>query len=308
MKIVLSRKGFDSGNARMASPILPDGTPLSFPIPRPRGHCYSYDALTFRGRPLGAIIRELANGPLPFEDKAHADPDLDEERLPRKAGWRPIFGQTGGDQTHLGNEGVGVGDIFLFFGWFRRTLTCPDGSVRYAQPRDDFHAIFGWLQVGELHKVNGRSAKTLPAWSQDHPHVASPDSFDANNTIYIASEHLNLCGADLPIPGGGAFPRFSSALRLTAPEGPRTCWTLPKWFLPGTDKPALSYHGDPARWSIKGEHAILQAVARGQEFVLDTQYYPQAPSWVSSLFEATMGDTEPPHAQRIGSSFASAGR
>jgi hypothetical protein len=214
MKLILSRKGFDSGNAGMPSPVMPDGTPLSLPIPRRRGYCRSYDDLLFRGRTLGAIIRELANGALPFDDNAHADPDLDEERLPRLRGWRPIFGQTGGDQTHLENEGVGIGDIFLFFGWFRHATTTSDGRLRFAQPRDDFHAIFGWLEVGEVHKVNRRSAKGLPEWAQDHPHVATPDGFDSNNTIYVSSKNLRLGGVDLPIPGGGSFGHFSSALRL----------------------------------------------------------------------------------------------
>ena len=33
MKVILSRKGFDSSNGGIPSPILPDGTLLSFPIP-----------------------------------------------------------------------------------------------------------------------------------------------------------------------------------------------------------------------------------------------------------------------------------
>ncbi|MBO4456467.1 MAG: hypothetical protein J5802_01965 [Butyrivibrio sp.] len=33
MKIILSRKGFDSTNGGCASPIMPDGTLLSMPIP-----------------------------------------------------------------------------------------------------------------------------------------------------------------------------------------------------------------------------------------------------------------------------------
>jgi len=35
MKIILSRKGFDSKNGGIASPILPDGALLSLPIPDP---------------------------------------------------------------------------------------------------------------------------------------------------------------------------------------------------------------------------------------------------------------------------------
>ena len=33
MKVILSRKGFDSANGGIASPIFEDGTMLSFPIP-----------------------------------------------------------------------------------------------------------------------------------------------------------------------------------------------------------------------------------------------------------------------------------
>jgi len=33
MKVILSRKGFDSGTGGYPSPILPDGTLLSLPIP-----------------------------------------------------------------------------------------------------------------------------------------------------------------------------------------------------------------------------------------------------------------------------------
>ena len=33
MKVILSRKGFDSSNGGCPSPILPDGTLLSLPIP-----------------------------------------------------------------------------------------------------------------------------------------------------------------------------------------------------------------------------------------------------------------------------------
>ena len=33
MKVILSRKGFDSANGGIVSPILEDGTMISFPIP-----------------------------------------------------------------------------------------------------------------------------------------------------------------------------------------------------------------------------------------------------------------------------------
>ena len=60
-------------------------------------------------------------------------------------------------------------------------------------------------------------------------------------------------------------------------------WSLPKWFRPRAGRTPLSYHGDEARWSLDGDRVTLQVVARGQEFVLDVDQYPEAVDWVSGL-------------------------
>ena len=57
MKVILSRKGFDSANGGQASPILPDGTMLSLPIP-------SHDDIPFskihwHGTSFCDMIRQL---------------------------------------------------------------------------------------------------------------------------------------------------------------------------------------------------------------------------------------------------------
>ena len=41
MKVILSRKGFDSANGGIVSPILEDGATLSFPIPAPDVNTFS---------------------------------------------------------------------------------------------------------------------------------------------------------------------------------------------------------------------------------------------------------------------------
>ena len=41
MKVILSRKGFDSVNGGIVSPILEDGTMISFPIPSTDANTYS---------------------------------------------------------------------------------------------------------------------------------------------------------------------------------------------------------------------------------------------------------------------------
>jgi hypothetical protein len=37
------------------------------------------------------------------------------------------------------------------------------------------------------------------------------------------------------------------------------------------------------RWSCIGDCVILQSVAIGQEFVLDTDEYPEAIGWINNL-------------------------
>ena len=49
----------------------------------------------------------------------------------RPPDWRPAFGQVGAAQKHLEQQGVSVGDVFLFFGWFRDVIRNTDGRWKY---------------------------------------------------------------------------------------------------------------------------------------------------------------------------------
>lgn len=67
------------------------------------------------------MVREL--NPDWTNKLAHLDPDLRRDALPtRPNGWRPAFGQSGAAAGHLFNQEVGIGDLFMFFGWFRKTI------------------------------------------------------------------------------------------------------------------------------------------------------------------------------------------
>ena len=57
MKIIISRKGFDSKFGGTASPILPDGTMLSFPIPDEQG--ISYNSIKYDGKTYMDLWQEL---------------------------------------------------------------------------------------------------------------------------------------------------------------------------------------------------------------------------------------------------------
>jgi hypothetical protein len=282
MKLILSRKGFDSGTGKVPSPIFPDGTMLSLPIPDKYSKIIYNDIMGLDGRPIGDLVEKLTKDKIPRHYKAHLDPDLRKESLKkRKKGWRPIFGQTGGAQGHLEKHNIGPGDLFLFFGRFRK-LKQIDGEFQYKSDAKILHVIFGWLQIGKVVPVKSIDQITLK-WACYHPHLAR--KMNANNTLYIASNHLNIPNLpQLNLSGAGTFTKFLSELQLTAPDS-KGCslWKLPKWFYPSDRRSSLSFHSKRTVWKKKKDCVYLQTVGRGQEFILDCQDYPEALKWISHL-------------------------
>lgn len=284
MKIIISRKGFDSQNGKVASPIFPDGSMVSLPIPSGAPDPARFSDIAFGGTNLGEIAAALTGRPIFRFAHAHHDPDLDAAARPRLPGWRPAFGQVNAAQRHLENQGVGVGDLFLFFGWFREVEPDPVASWRYLRNAPNLHVLFGYLQVGEVLRLGPDSAELRASRPElaSHPHFVS--RWHETNTVYVASDRLVIDGQDLGVSGGGVFPRFHPGLQLTKPGGSRTVWSLPGWFLPEAG-PALSYHMDPMRWERDGERCTLQSVAKGQEFVAPDQPQHQTATWVRSLLQ-----------------------
>ncbi|MFC3101357.1 hypothetical protein [Altererythrobacter lauratis] len=145
MKIVLSRKGFDSTAGGGPSPIVA-GVPVSLPIPAGKGRPgISYAALGLAGHAARA-----SRGRVSGEDLAHHDPLFTPDG-------RCALGQCGAAQAHLENCGVGPGDLFLFFGLF-----CEDGASPH-------HRIFGWMFVEEVARVGDPAMRRLAALG--HPHA-----------------------------------------------------------------------------------------------------------------------------------------
>ena len=279
MKLILSRKGFDSSSGGVPNPILPDGRMIALPIPDAdsvieygsiRSPC-----LQAYGSSLGALVTDLTRGKIKAADGAHLDPDIEAAHLKRSSRWRPAFGQRGSALGHLKKRGVGVGDLFVFFGLFQ-PVQYQDGVWRYDKQSRPKHIIWGWMQVGEV-----MLAGEAPKWLSYHPHCqpSAPDT----DLLYLARESLSL---DQRFVGAGSFERASEKLCLTAKESSKpSLWCLPKWFYPKKREP-LSFHAKRERWSLKGGSCLLQSVARGQEFVLDTGAYPEAIEWLISLMES----------------------
>lgn len=253
MKIILSRKGFDGTAGGHASPILPDGKMVSLPIPL-RSDRLRYDDIAGPdGKSYGRILDELAAGAKIENRRPHLDPDLIRGSLPRPAGWRPTFGQNGNPGKHLLNQKVSKGDLFLFFGWFCHTEHASEG-LRFRPGSDGFHAIFGYLEIGEI-LLAGPNAD-LPGWLSDHPHALPSRREAPNNTIYAATQELSFHSG---YPGGGAF-KFSEQLVLTKTGHKRSRWNLDPDLFRNVN---ISGHPDPWR------DGYFQSTGRGQEFVID---------------------------------------
>lgn len=158
MKIIFSRKGFDSSNGGYPSPIFPNSKMLSLPIPTTKS-LTTIGELNTAGIRVGKAVEELTNDKISSSQPIHLDPDLDSHTLPRKPGWQPAFGQVKGAQSHLVRQGIRRGDLFLFFGWFRETEFLDNGKLRFKPTAPDLHVIFGWLEIADVLRV-GKNIKT----------------------------------------------------------------------------------------------------------------------------------------------------
>ena len=233
MRIIFSRKGFDSAAGGGPSPIV-DGRPVSLPIPAGAASQTSYGELG-----LGDHAARASRGRLGTDDLCHHDPMFLTDGT-------CLFGQCGAAQTHLANRGVGVGDVFLFFGLFRE-----EGG-------DPHHRIFGFLEIEQI--VTLTEYVPVAVVEQAHPHALA---LHANNDVIYSGR-------------GTQARRASDALRLTVPEGPPSLWKRPAWLKRG----GLSYHDREDRWLRGGR---LKSVARGQEFVADIGRKTAPRTWLAGI-------------------------
>ena len=190
MRVIFSRKGFDSSSGGKPSPIV-DGCPISLPIPATRNSRTTYGDLG-----LGDLVRTVTKGKYGPDSLCHADPYF--------ADGQCAFGQTGAAQGHLAKHGVGRGDIFLFFGLFT------DGHTA-----ERHHRIFGYMVVDEVTELGPNPDPTqAPLFAPNHPHFIGIR--DRNNTLYVGH--------------GRTAAHASSRLRLTQEGGPLGTWVIPGWL------------------------------------------------------------------------------
>lgn len=267
MKIILSRKGFDSQYGRQASPILPDGTLLSLPIPSEDE--ITYDSILWAGQSYLDIIRSLKpRTHLNENSNCHLDPDLREITYHRESVWMPAYGQTGSSLTELKKNGVTRGDLFLFFGWFRQTEYY-QGRLRYVPKSPNLHVIYGYMQIGDIIE----SVEHIPKWLYYHPHANLKIYKDAwekgQNAIYLPKDHLSFAPN---ISGSGTFS-FKKSLVLTKDGYSRSRWNFPESMR------GVAITHNPNGWKPD----YFQSAAIGQEFVMDGT--EPVMDWLKRLFD-----------------------
>ncbi|MEM6908571.1 MAG: hypothetical protein AAF494_07810 [Pseudomonadota bacterium] len=234
MRIIFSRKGFDSAAGGGPSPIIA-GSPVSLPIPAGRASATTYGELG-----LGDHAARASRGTLGAQDLCHYDPMF-------LADGTCLFGQCGAAQTHLERQGVGAGDVFLFFGLFAEEAT-----------GERHHRIFGYLKVERVIPLASGVPSEFVALR--HPHALAMHS--SNDCIWSGP--------------GKLAARASAALRLSVPKGPPSLWQRPPWLKRG----GLSYHDRADRWIRGGK---LRSVSRGQEFVADAGQRKAPRAWLERI-------------------------
>ena len=282
MKLILSRKGFDSQSGGCPSPIFPNGTLYSLPIPHDQSEV-TYGDLWHGDTNIGEMVADLTCNRIGSKVHAHLDPDINHVAYPRQEGWQPLFGQSGAAQGHLDNQGVQIDDLFLYFGLFRKVEKI-SGRWCFVKGAPRQHILWGWLQIGEIHKVDELAKDELP-WTCYHPHRHLSRDKDPTNTLYIASCGLHLGDGSIA-QGAGCYLKFHERLVLTNPNGSGvTDWRLPRCFYPDNGNSPLTYHPKLDRWRHDDRYTYLQSASRGQEFVLDLDQYPDVTDWLmESIF------------------------
>ncbi|NOY40890.1 MAG: hypothetical protein GXP26_03500 [Planctomycetes bacterium] len=284
MKIILSRKGFDSSSGGVSSPILPNGELISLPIPYEFSPtAFSEVAWKHRGD-IGEIVASLTKGKIRSNKLCHLDPDLRRESIERQENWRPAFGQMGSEQSHLQNNGVTTGDLFLFFGLFRKAdkLNTEWQFVRNEPP---LHLIYGWLEIGEIVTVTSReTVLDRYPWLADHPHVNDLTQWKGDNVIYLPAKYLSINVANHErLPGAGLLRHHEQQI-LTAEAERHTSGCVSYWDIsPWADNRGNEHLSRYNKEKNLINGTVLKTSGRWQEMVIDTEFYPEANDWARGI-------------------------
>ena len=97
----------------------------------------------------------------------------------------------GAAQTHLENNMVGIGDLFLFWGWFRETVII-EKQILFDKRDPSHYRIFGWFQIDKIIKLGDNPNwyfKGIPN-PNSHPHIIG--KWPKNNTLIYSKIEVRM--------------------------------------------------------------------------------------------------------------------
>lgn len=280
MKVILSRKGLDSGVCDINNLLLTDKENkkhlIMLPIPE-NDSTHTYRTLKFSDNEnLTSIIKEYfsKSKKINLESNCHADPNI------INCFSSPIFlgslGQVDQAQSHLQNQNVAIGDLFIFFGAFSDGFI-DDKNELQVNKNNARHIMFGYLQIGDIiHTYNltnqeRKNYENKYPWLVNQPHWT--EKFYLNNKsncIYVASEKFK----NTDLLGYGVFD-FNDELVLTKEnQSCLTHWNLPKEL----KNLNISYHTQNSY-----KDGYFKSACRGQEFVIENS--APAENWAENLIK-----------------------
>src|SRR5574344_3026579 len=170
MNVIFSRKGFDSTYGGFPSIILPeemDSKMISFTINETNtdNNAKKPEDIKFLLNEKYLSLKEIFNQ-LGISDKInipsnparkglsntvfHFDPELQTIENMRSYA---AFGQSDKASSHLLSHGLQTGDVFLFFGSFKKTFL-ENNKITYDSAMYDIHAIWGYMIVDDIIHVS----------------------------------------------------------------------------------------------------------------------------------------------------------
>ena len=195
MKIIFSRKGFDSTAGGFPSLIFPDGKLFSIPIPSSKDKLLYQDlGFYYENDSIQTILNDLTAVRIHSGKWRKCDYSLGEQcchydPMPfREDNYNGIaLGQVSRAEGHLRKQGVGENDVFLFYGWFKK-VEKHDGIWRYINSEPDIHLIWSYMEIEDSvcldsQKQQDEALKKYP-FLINHPHVGKQGKM--KNRIYLS--------------------------------------------------------------------------------------------------------------------------
>jgi len=256
-KIVFSRKGFDTHNGGFPSPVFPDGTLYSVPIPGKYNKKRYCDLEFVYGKDrIQDILNDLTKKRIKIKGESkkcnyndakfrcHEDPVVIDGKM--------TLGQVGSALGHLRKQNVQKGDIFLFYGLFQK-VERKEGKWKYiGKP---FHMIFGYMKIEEVFNVNEGEDDNLRV----HPHFDDEfmKKYNKDNMIFTGREYKIFNFDD---------KRVLSALKSNKGHS--------YWCIPVDVDFSLAF-SHIKKMEVKGSEVYFRSPSPGQEFVLNLDAIPQ---------------------------------